>query len=789
MHKLKYLNLIIMLPVFLLTAFHAFATPPAVSYRLSGTVTNQEGEPLPGVYVAISPGKKTTVTDTEGKFTFLLPEGSYTIECQQVGMRQYTEKIKLTRDLHLTISLDFSDVNLDQVIITAKPSMDVNSVSMGSTYMDSKTLNKLPALLGEVDVIRSVTTLPGVVSAGEGSSGFYVRGGSADQNLILLDDAPVFNSSHLFGFFSVYNPDALKSYTLQRSGISARYGSRISSILDVNLKDGNDEKLRFSTGISPVTAKIGIDGPVTSKSTMLLAARAAYPIYILKLFPSKDIKNSSGYFYDANFKYKYTFNQNNYINLSTYYSQDGFKFPYDTLYNWSNTLGSLKWNHVFNEHLGSSLTLVKSIYHNNVEGIAVGEEFILKSGIDFTQAKIDFAYSGWQDQVLDFGSGVSDYVIQPGQLDTYGNSSLNPATLQIDKGREHFAYLNDEITFSSKLSLALGLRYSYFVKRGAGDVYLYEPDKPKSVTNLTDTLHYADGEAMQDYQELEPRASMKYSLNSHSSVKLGYSRTSQYIQLISNTTSITPVDVWKLSNNYIKPQLADQFSVGYFSLQQDLGYEFSWEVYYKKLQQQIDYKDGAVILLNPTLEADLLFGTGTAYGSEWLLKKNSGRLTGWISLSYSRSFRTIQGMTKAETINNGIQYPSNYDKPVNLNIFMNYQLANPQWSFSANFTYSTGRPITASDSWYNYYGTIYANYQGRNQERMPDYHRLDLAFNYNAKPGKKVETSWSITLYNLYFRNNAYSTIFKHYYGSLPGAYKLAIIGIPIPSVSFNMKF
>jgi outer membrane receptor protein involved in Fe transport len=383
---------------------------------------------------------------------------------------------------------------------------------------------------------------------------------------------------------------------------------------------------------------------------------------------------------------------------------------------------------------------------------------------------------------------MADYRIQPGKLSIYGTSSFNPTELQQDHGTEYFAYINDEIVLSEKLSVAAGLRYAYFVKKGPADTYIYEEGRPRSETSITDTLFYGKGDVAQTYHGLEPRASVKYSLTPTSSVKAGYSRTRQYIQIISNTATITPVDVWRLSNRYIQPQIADQFSVGYFSITPNNAYELSWEVYYKKLMHQVDYKDGATILLNPTLEADLLFGSGTAYGSEWLIKKNVGKLNGWVSFTYARSFRTIAGSTEEETINNGVQYPSNYDKPFNLNIFTNYQLST-RWTFSANFNYSTGRPITASDSWFRYFNTIFSNYQGRNQQRMPDYHRLDLSLNFNAPPEKKVQTSWSVSVYNLYLWNNAYSTLFKHYYGSPVGAYKLAIIGIAVPSVSFNIKF
>ncbi|WP_299991114.1 TonB-dependent receptor [uncultured Pontibacter sp.] len=757
-------------------------------YELSGTVTSQSGETLPGAHILISPGNRTVSADDKGRFSISLPAGEYTLQYQYLGMEQGVQQVDLRRNTSLRLQMKVKATGLRQVEIIARPSTDVNSTNMGSTYMDVKLLTKMPALLGEVDVIRSVSSLPGVVNAGEGTGGFYVRGGSADQNLVLLDDVPVFNSAHLFGFFSVYNPDVLKSYTLHRSGISAKYGGRISSILDVKLEDGNTERMRFKAGISPVSAKFSMEGPVTQKLSIVIAGRAAYPTYLLKMFNSDNIKNSSADFYDVNVKAKYRVNENNSLTLSTYYSADNFKFPYDTTYNWTNALGSLKWDHQFSSNLSSTVSLAKSVYDNNVEGIAIGEEFNLNSGIDFEQAKVDFWYTGVANNTMEFGGGVSNYTIEPGKLEPYGTSSLNPRILQRDNGVEYHAYVNDEIRLSPKLSVSLGVRYSNFSKIGPTDVYLYENGRPRSETSITDTLVYEDGKKVQTYQGFEPRAAIKYSLNDHSSIKASYSRSRQYIQLVSNTAAITPVDVWKLSNRYLRPQIADQWSVGYFRVEQDNSYEFSWEVYYKLLHNQLDYKDGAVLVLNPVLEADLLHGDGVAYGSEWMIKKNKGRLNGWLSLTYSRVLRKIASDTPQETINDGDWYPADYDRPLNLNLFANYQLW-PQWTFSSNFTYTSGRPMASSDSWYRYYGQIFANYTGRNQARMPDYHRLDVALNYDFNQGKKVEYTGSISVYNLYSRRNAYSAFFRHYYGSPVQGYKLAVIGVPIPSINLNVKF
>ncbi|WP_347159550.1 TonB-dependent receptor [Pontibacter chitinilyticus] len=778
----------ILLLLLLLLVLESRAQERQQTYKLSGIVRNNWGVRLKDAFLVISPGAKGLSTDKDGYYTVQLPEGTYTIACQYIGMVPFKQTVRLDKDVVLDVQLVEKNFNLMQVEVTAKPSMSVNSTGMGSSYIDQKLLTRMPKLLGEADVLRSVSALPGVVNAGEGTSGFYVRGGSADQNLVLLDDAPVFNANHLFGFYSVYNPDILKSYVLYRSGTPARYGGRISSILDVSMEDGNTDKMRYQIGLSPITAKLSMDGPISPKVSMLVAARGAYPDYILKMFPSKNIKNSSGYFYDGNFKLKYRPGKNDNLSFSSYYSADGFKFPYDTTYHWTNKLGTLKWNHLFSDQFAGTATLVKSVYQNTVEGVGIGEEFKLNSGLDYSQAKLDFGYFGQENHQLDFGASAALYDIQPGDLVPHGTSSLNRRTLERDKGYEFAVYGNDEIKLSQKLSVSVGLRATHYRKVGPSAVYLYADGEPRSELTVYDTLQYGAGKTIQVYQGLEPRLSVKYSLSDQAALKVGLSRTRQYIQLISNTAAITPVDMWKLSNKYIKPQMADQLSMGYFFIHPENRYEFSWEVYYKKLYNQLDYKDGAVLLLNPTLEADLLTGSGYAYGSEWMLKKDKGRLTGWVSLSYARSFRKIKGDTPEETINGGKAYPSNYDKPINLNIFADYHLS-PKWKASTTFTYTTGRPITASDSWYWYQDQIYANYAGRNQERMPDYHRLDVALTREIIKTKYAEYSGGISVYNLYGRKNAYSTLYQHYYGEPPSAYKLSIIGAPIPSVNFNVNF
>ncbi len=759
---------------------------------LTGTVVSENNEPLEKASVSVSPGNINIYTDEAGKFRIELSDGHYEIYVQYLNADPYNKRIHINKDIDLNIELAINDQMLDAVTVKSKTLLDVNSVSMGKSVVEIATMKKQPAFLGEVDVIRSISALPGVITAGEGSSGFYVRGGSADQNLVTIDGAPVFNSAHLFGFFSIFNPDILSRYTLHRSGISSKYGGRVSSILDVEFKDGGSDKWHFYSGFSPLTLKVGLDGPIGKKTSVLLAGRGANPNYLLKLFSNNDVKNSTSYFYDSNLKIKHQFNDKNTLVFSGYLSEDGFKFPFDTTYQYGNKVGSLKFSHNFNSGFFGFVTASRSFYNNITKGIAPEEQFGLISSVNFDQVKVDFLKTNSGKHTLEFGGGWGQYNINSGKLEIYSSeSSFNPITLQPDLGNEYFGYVNDEMIINPKLSVLGGIRYSYYQKMGPSDVSIYQDNIPKSYTTVTEVINFGSKEVVKTYSGLEPRFSLKYSLSSRSSLKIGANRMRQYTQLISNTSALTPTDVWRLSNTYIKPQVADQASVGYVNVSPDGGFEYSLELYYKKLYNVVDYKDGAEILLNPILEADLLFGDGKAYGSEFFVKKNSGKTTGWISLSLSRALRQISGSSREETINEGKFYPSNYDRPVNLNVFFNQIMGESPWTFSANFVYITGRPITAADSWFSVYSSsIYSNYRGRNQQRMPDTHRLDISFlRNNPINNKKYSTEWGLSLYNVYFRRNAFSTLFKDFYGTPPQAYKLAVIGVAVPSINFNIRF
>lgn len=774
----------------LLLSFFSYSQQHRRIFQLSGIVKDTSEILTEKAVVSIQPGNINLLTDSLGFFKVNLVEGFYSLTVHHISAEDFIKSVRLHKDTELTIILNSQSIALEEVVVKTKTLIDVNSASMGKTTVDVQLLKKQPPLLGEVDVIRSVSALPGVVNAGEGSSGFYVRGGGSDQNLVLFDEAPVFNTSHLFGFFSVFNSDVLKGYSLYRSGISAKYGGRIASILEVETREGNQDKIRTTVGISPVSFKLGMDGPIGKKTTFLLAARGAYPTYLLSLFPNDNLKRSRANFYDANFKLNHKINNRNNLHLTSYSSSDGFKFPFDTTYQYQNQLGTLKWSHILKNGISANTSLIVSKYTNSVNGIAPEEQFALNSSVLNKQAKLDF-FQVKGKKTFEYGLGVGTFTINPGSIDVKSSaSSYNPVVLALDLGREAWAYFNDEWVFDEKLTFSAGIRVNAFQKIGPSEAIIYDNTKPKNLGNILEIKTFEKDEVEKTYAGIEPRFSLKYSLSKVESIKFSLNRTRQNIQLISNTSALTPADVWRLANENIKPQIADQFAAGYFYVSSGNAYELSVETYYKQMYNQIDYKDGAELLLNKYLEADLLSGKGKAYGIETFLKKNTGDWTGWISLAYSKSLRKIAGTTPDETVNNGDWYPSNYDKPINLNIFSAYQFPYSPWSFSSNFIFSSGRPVTAADSWFIYYGDgTYSNYFGRNQERMPPNYRLDVAFLRQSPPEQKLKTEWGISVYNLTFRKNAFSTLFKHYYGSAPQAYKLSIIGIAVPSLNFSIRF
>ena len=756
------------------------------------------GEGIIGGTVYVEELKKGTATNQYGFYSITLPAGNYHIAFSYIGLKKERKHIILYSSGTFNMELSEKYIRLHEVIITSETEdLNITGVQMGKSSMNIKTIKTIPAFLGEVDVISSLMLFPAVSTVGEGAAGFNVRGGDVGQNLILLDDAPIFNSSHVFGFFSVFNPDAVKNATLYTGSIPAKYGGRLSSILDVKQNEGNLKEFTGKGGIGLVSSRLAIEAPIVKdKCSFIIAGRTTYSDWILQKVPDINVQNSAASFYDVTAKINYTFDNKNKLFLSTYLSDDKFRFGQDTTYNWGTANAVLKYNHIFGEKLFSDFTAVYSNYHYKAYNQPGINSFELEYGIAYKNLKADFTYF-LQKHQLDFGVGTIWYGFQPGTLIPVSeDSNINPVFMEEEQSREMAIYINDEYKIGPKITIMYGLRYSLFHNLGPGNVYIYQDSIPKDPFSIIDTLQFSKGKVIKSYGGFEPRISVKLGIGPGSSVKLSYNRMRQYIHLISNTTAITPVDIWKTSNKYISPQIGDQITVGYFRNFAKNTIETSIEAYYKKTSNLVEYKDGANLLLNETLEADLLEGKGRAYGIELQAKKKTGRLTGWTSYVYSRSERQVNGEFDEEQINFGEYYPSNWDKPHNLKATGNYRITR-RWSFAANFTYSTGRPFTAPYSKYRInsgkllHNISVAIFSQRNQYRIPDYHRLDISVTLGESHRKyrKWKGSWTFSVYNVYGRKNAYSVFYKDVNETLPMPYKLSILGVPFPSLAYNFTF
>lgn len=763
-------------------------------YSISGKIEDgNTGESIAGASVYIQELKTGTACNASGFYSITVPSGIYNLQFSAAGKASSNQRVILYKDLFLNIELYDHLTQLNEVVIKADAlDHNISSIDMGLVKLDPKTLQSIPAFMGTADIIKSITLLPGVSTVGEGAGGFNVRGGGVDQNLILLDDVPIFNSSHLFGFFSIINSEEVKDMALYKGGIPAQYGGRISSVLDIKLKDGNTKKVTGKGGIGIISSGLSFEGPIVKdKLSFVVGGRYAYPNWILKKVPDNNIRNSEGYFYDLNATLNYQIDEKNSIRISSYFSKDGFKFAADTVYGWSTRNATFKWNTLPSKKIFLSTTAFFSEYKYSIEGNNFSNEYYSDFGIRTIGGKIDGSYFVNLKHKVDFGASSTFYNFNQGKLVPSDGSSLNGRQLQPERSIESGFYIADEIKFNQRFTILGGVRYSIYTNIGPGDVYVYDPNLPKSPSTIIDTLSFEERDVIKTYSGFEPRASVKISLNTQSSIKVSYNRTFQYLHLISNTTAISPVDIWKSSNYHIKPQIGDQYSIGYFKNIRNNTIETSIELYYKEIQNLIDYKDGADLFLNPFLETQLLTTFGKAYGIEIFIHKNSGKLTGWFGYTYSRSLRKSKGTSQTETINGGEYFPSNYDKPNDVTTVLNYKFTR-RLSLSTNFTFSTGRPITYPDAVFIIDGYSVVQFSERNSSRIPDYHRLDIAFtlDQSLKQTKKWKGSWTFSIYNLYARKNPYSVFFQpNYKGSLAQAYRLSVLGTIFPSLSYNFKF
>ena len=790
---MKYLLLIFFLPII------SFAQE---RHTLNGYVADSEsGESLIGATVYINEIKAGTITNPYGFYSITLEEGIYNIDFRYVGYSYISKEINLNSNQKMNIELQSLDIELKNVVVSdVAEDYNISSVEMSTSKLDMSKVTEIPTFLGENDIIKAIQLLPGVSSVGEGASGFNVRGGAVCQNLVLLDEAPVYNSSHLLGFLSVFNPDAVKDLKLYKGGIPSRYGGRLSSILDIRMKDGNNKKTVFSGGIGTIFSRFTLESPIVKdKSSFILALRRSYADILAKPF----LKNSNFFddgaalnFYDITAKTNFELDEKNTLYISSYLGRDVFKFDANQGFNWGNRTGTIRWNHLFNDRLFSNFT---AIYSNYDYQLAFGSDdrnkFEWDSKVETINFKPEFTYFINANNELSLGAEFIRYSFEPANAIGVSDGEITDITLPMKYAFEGSFYIGNEQKISN-LTLSYGIRSSIYSYNGPS--YRYEfgvPLTPVSRKPLISETKILGNESIQSYSSIEPRISINYKISNTFSVKSSYNRMTQYIHLLSNTAASSSLDVWTPSTNNIKPENADVYVFGIFKNFQNNDFESSIEIYYKDLYNQIDYIDGADLLINKYFEGDLLTGIGRAYGLEILLKKNRGKFNGWLSYSVGRSELKIDG------INEYNWYPTRYDQTHNFKVTSTYKL-NDRIQLSGNFLYLTGTPVTFPSSKFVIQGfAIPYNFaNSRHQFRIPDYHRLDISVMINGKKirrnGKerKNDSSLIISIYNVYNRRNPFSIYFSQGKGkvtetSVPGEVtRLSIIGSFVPSITYNFK-
>jgi hypothetical protein len=767
-------------------------------FTISGVVADEKNkETLIGVSLFVQETKTGLVTNEYGFYSITLPEGDYTLLVNYMGYQTVTEKIKLNQDLKKNIYLSVSSQQLDEVVIVDnKKRVDIRKPEMSVNKLTIQEIKEMPVIFGEVDVLKSILTLPGVTNAGEGQSGFNVRGGGADQNLVLLDESTIYNSSHLFGLFSVFNPDAIKDLKLYKGGIPSRFGGRLSSILDIYQKEGNKNAFHMNGGIGLISSRILAEGPIVKdKGSFLIAGRGSYAHLFLKLFDNPN----SAYFYDLNTKLSYSINEKNNVYLSGYFGRDVFQLNDSFVNTYGNAVINFRWNHLYSDKLFSNLSMIYSDYYYGLRLDFVG--FNWDSGIKNYNIKYDFKHYITDKFKLNYGLQSHYYDFNPGKIEPTGeDSGINPEQLDKKYAMENAIYADAEHQISNKISLSYGLRFSNFLRLGQQTLNVYANDQPVifnpdfqiyQSAEPIGTVSYGKNKTIAKFDNLEPRFAVSYVINEEQSVKASYNRMTQYLHLISNTQSPTPLDVWAPSDRYLKPQLLDQVAVGYFRNFKDDLYSLEVESFFKKIKNRVDYIDGANLIANEAIERVILNGRARAYGLEVLFRKNSGRFKGWVSYTLSRTEQQVAGRTPEETgINNGNWYKTGFDKLHNLAVVANYKL-NEKWRFSANLIAQTGQPVTFPNGQYQYEGITVPVFSGRNEENLPTYHRLDVSATLTPtkNKGRKWQAEWVFGIYNLYNRQNAASITFRQNQETGSNeALRLSIFGI-VPSATYNIKF
>lgn len=782
--------------LFLWTVLWSFAAQAQDKYTLSGFIKDAgTGEELIGVSVYVKEAKTGVVTNPYGFYSITVPAGTYTIQYSYVGYVSKSMTIELTANRTENIRLDENVQQMEEIVVSApKPEEEdqVQTVTMSRNVVNIEQVKKLPALFGEPDIIKTIQTMPGVVSAGEGTTGFFVRGGGADQNLMLIDEAPVYDASHFFGLFSVFNADVVKGAQLYKGGIPAQYGGRLSSILDVRTKDGNNQKFGGSATISNIAAKAMLEGPIQKdKSSFLVSARRSYIEAFMPLAPDPAARDNKVYFYDFNAKVNFKPTNKDRVFVAGYFGRDVFRFGSDFSFSWGNQTATVRWNHLYSDRLFSNTTAVFSNFDYKLVSNQAAQGFEWSAYLREFSVKQDLNYYLSTRHLLTFGASASHRSFNPGTIAPKANSIFTNVQMERMYAMDYALYADAESQLGAKWVLQYGLRYSLFQNMGETTLRIY--DDPQNNVNIRYTeRHYRPWETIQTYQNLEPRFSARYLVSTNQSLKFSYNRMAQYLHLLSNSTVPVPFNTWSPSSPYLKPQLADQVALGYVRTSADKTYELSTEVFYKDMSNVTDFADNANLLLNSNVAVEYRQGTSRAYGWEVHLQKHKGRLTGYVSYTLSRVTRDIPG------VNNGQTFFANHDRLHSLNVVGTYEL-NKKWSFGAAFTYGTGRPITLPAGRYEIDGQNVAFYTERNGYRLPDFHRLDLSATLDPRrnEGRSWKSQWVFTLYNAYNRQNPFTVYTRTKQdddGNIIGdgsekEARLVYLFPIFPSVAYNIKF
>lgn len=763
------------------------------TFTLKGKAFNAtSGEPISNLTIKVNGRNTFTTTDLDGNYSIILNKGENLITARAMGIKTLSKRFLIYGDGSYDFKLNENIESLSEVYINTRAQANIRETLAGVSRIETQDIKTIPLVLGERDILKVATTLPGISTAGEAAIGFNVRGGKADQNLFLLDGGSIYNPTHFFGIFSAINPFTSDAAEIFKGSLPAKYGGRLASVFDISTKDPSKEKFKGEVSIGPVTGNVTLETPVVkNKSGLILGIRATYSDWILNNLDNPNLRNSKASFYDVIAKYHHKIDDKNDVSITGYYSNDLFNITIDSVFSYSNTLASVNWNRELNENTRSQLKLAHSRYEFGIEFDAkASNDFNFDFDLQETEIGYNINHLLNEHHRLEFGISSKLYAINPGRIRPIGeDSSVIPFSVSNENGLESALFISDKWTPHKKISISAGLRFSTFNFLGEARQRNYLPNLPLSDANVTGVDEFDNNEIVETYTGPEIRLSARYLFNNSFSMRAAYNSTLQYIHTLSNNTTASPIDTWKLSDRYIEPQRSEQLSLGFFKNLEGTKYELSAEAYYKNLDNTLDYKVGGQLLLNEFVETEVLQGDGKAYGVEFLLKKNDGDLTGYLGYSYSRTFYRLDSPFSEERINRGEFFPANFDIPHELSLILNYKLTE-RYSFSGNFIYQTGRPVTFPLGQFQEGGSNYVLFSDRNQFRIPDYFRVDLGINIegNHKIEKFAHSFWNISIYNVLGRNNPYSTFFVTDNGEVK-AFQSSIFTVPIPTITYNFKF